>query len=556
MISINKKNRKNTLFCYFICMIFLFMSINIPSIDSFSNTTAETGLPNIYSAAYNVNDSIDQYQPLWSGGIASGSPDMLAQSFQPSKNFITKIELLVHKTENTQNTLMISIRDQLNGSDLTTVTLNSSNIPDSRDWVEFDIPDIYVTVNKTYYIVFSSQGEGMTFVWWGFNNHNIDSYPKGKAWLYTSGEWTTEGFVIKDWCFKTYGYHSSQPPYQPVILNGPTEGYSWHVYTFQAEAMDPEGDDIRYGWDIDGDLSIDEWSLFYPSDYRINFTYMWKTSGVYPIRVKAEDRYGVQSNFSKLHAIEIINDPPVIPSKPVGTNIGIIMEDYFFKTASIDPEGNDIQFGWDWDGDSVIDEWSDFVSSGQPVNISHNWSISGTYRIQVKARDNISAQSDFSQPLKIIIIHTDNSPPDKPSRPTGPTICKTGISYSFGSVATDSNGDNIFYMFDWDDGSTSSWIGPFSSGQPCNISHYWDYKGSYQVKVKAKDTSGEESVWSDPLSISLPKSNIFTKNNDYCLDAIINELIQMKIIRTSIFYASFLNLLYSIVNQAENCPYS
>jgi len=37
-------------------------------------------------------------------------------------------------------------------------------------------------------------------------------------------------------------------------------------------------------------------------------------------------------------------------------------------------------------------------------------------------------------------------------------------------------------------------------------SHIWANQGSYSVKVKAKDIHDEESVWSDPLSISMPKN--------------------------------------------------
>ena len=61
-------------------------------------------------------------------------------------------------------------------------------------------------------------------------------------------------------------------------------------------------------------------------------------------------------------------------------------------------------------------------------------------------------------------------------------------------------------MVDWDDGNTSDWIGPYESGQKFTISHIWKYKGTFQLKVKAKDEHGEESVWSDPLSISMPKN--------------------------------------------------
>jgi hypothetical protein len=60
-------------------------------------------------------------------------------------------------------------------------------------------------------------------------------------------------------------------------------------------------------------------------------------------------------------------------------------------------------------------------------------------------------------------------------------------------------------MFDWGDGSTSAWTSPVNSGQPGSASHSWS-QGSYQIKVKARDTQGAESIFSDQLSISMPKT--------------------------------------------------
>ena len=61
-------------------------------------------------------------------------------------------------------------------------------------------------------------------------------------------------------------------------------------------------------------------------------------------------------------------------------------------------------------------------------------------------------------------------------------------------------------MWDWGDGNMSDWIGPYNSGETCEASYVWSSKGSYEVKVKAKDEYGSESPWSDPLPISMPKN--------------------------------------------------
>ena len=108
------------------------------------------------------------------------------------------------------------------------------------------------------------------------------------------------------------------------------------------------------------------------------------------------------------------------------------------------------------------------------------------------------------------------NPPNKPSKPSGPTSGKVGVEYDYKSITTDPDGDQIFYLFDWDDGTDSGWLGPYNTGDEVSAKHKWISQGNYQIMVKAKDTTDLESEWSDPLSVSIPK----TKPN------IINTLFQ------------------------------
>jgi hypothetical protein len=96
-------------------------------------------------------------------------------------------------------------------------------------------------------------------------------------------------------------------------------------------------------------------------------------------------------------------------------------------------------------------------------------------------------------------------PPDIPSTPNGPSSGVSGTKYSYTTSTSDSNEDQVYYLFDWDDGSTSNWIGPYDSGQVVSVAHVWELKGNFEIKVKAKDTDGAQSDWSDPLPITMPK---------------------------------------------------
>ena len=107
-----------------------------------------------------------------------------------------------------------------------------------------------------------------------------------------------------------------------------------------------------------------------------------------------------------------------------------------------------------------------------------------------------------------------NTPPDKPSTPTGPTSGAVGTEYTYNSSTTDPDGDQIYYNFSWGDNTYSDWVGPYNSGQTGSASHTWSTQGTYDIKVKAKDdpngdgdlSDGAESEWSDPLPVTMPRS--------------------------------------------------
>jgi len=202
------------------------------------------------------------------------------------------------------------------------------------------------------------------------------------------------------------------------------------------------------------------------------------------------------------------NEPPLTPGTPTGPMEGITSVSYQFSTSSIDPNGDSIKYGWDWNGDSIIDEWTPFYSSGATTTASHSWNSEGTYTIKVKAEDELGVQSDFSLAKTFVI--SANSPPNKPSL-TGPSSGKTGNSYSYSASVVDPNDDQVYFKFDWDDGTQTDWIGPYNSEQTATASHVWNSDGSYSIKVKSKDVHGLEGVWSEPLSISMPKNKQFNQ---------------------------------------------
>ncbi len=98
-----------------------------------------------------------------------------------------------------------------------------------------------------------------------------------------------------------------------------------------------------------------------------------------------------------------------------------------------------------------------------------------------------------------------SNPPSKPTKPSGSSQGSIGSNYTYSSMSIDTDEDQIYYHFDWGDGTNSSWLGPYVSGTTCYATHMWNQKNIYQVKVIAKDVNDAESEWSDPLPVSMPQ---------------------------------------------------
>jgi len=93
--------------------------------------------------------------------------------------------------------------------------------------------------------------------------------------------------------------------------------------------------------------------------------------------------------------------------------------------------------------------------------------------------------------------------PETPNTPDGPTSGNAGIEYSYSTNTTDPDGGDLFYWFDWGDGTNSGWIGPYSSGAIAEASHKWEEEGDYEVKVKAKDRGDHVTDWSGILPVHM-----------------------------------------------------
>ena len=107
-----------------------------------------------------------------------------------------------------------------------------------------------------------------------------------------------------------------------------------------------------------------------------------------------------------------------------------------------------------------------------------------------------------------------NNPPNVPIIPSGSASGHTGISYTYFTSSTDADGDKVKYIFNWGDGNTSE-TELLGSGTTGSESYTWNSPGTYFIMVRAIDSNGALSDWSDTkeLTITLRTYTLTTTAN-------------------------------------------
>lgn len=200
------------------------LSVVPPRADALANPAMQTGSPVYF-------DELDQKQETSNNIMLIGSYEALpvniqvAQSFVPTKEVLTRVQLEAGKNTTTTHPLTVSIRQDLAGADLVSVDIPVEEFTNLNvTWVDCDVPDCWVVPGDTYYIVCRTENVTANwFIWAGSNDST--AYPNGCAWISIDGvNWNStalgtpsvqgsshqstprdDGNGTWDMCFRTYG---------------------------------------------------------------------------------------------------------------------------------------------------------------------------------------------------------------------------------------------------------------------------------------------------------------------------------------------------------------
>jgi hypothetical protein len=252
------------------------------------------------------------------------------------------------------------------------------------------IKDNNIIENKEYGITIESSNENMEIM----NNLIVGNEHGG---LYGKMPRVFENNTVKDHEFGiiTKGYNvQSFPKYQNLDYVGQNN----NIYDNEVNVKNIVDQDLdfSFNWWGENDSNVIDDKIF---DYYDDFNYG---------KIEYEP-FLTSSNSNAPDEVDFLNKPPNVPEKPTGSKNCLLNVMYNFTISTTDPEGDQVMYGWDWNGDGEVYIWSDFYESGETVIISHVFRDKGRFEVKVKAMDNKGDESEWSDIIMVFVDDENNN---------------------------------------------------------------------------------------------------------------------------------------------------
>jgi len=167
--------------------------------------------------------------------------------------------------------------------------------------------------------------------------------------------------------------------------DGPYTGFEGEPVTLNASgSYDPDGEIVKYEWDLNGDGAYD----YESSSPLVQAVWNDDFSGTISLRVT--DDQGLQSVGTA--AVTIYNSPPTIG--PIENVTAMVGEEVTFTAEASDPGNDTLQYAWDF-GDGTM---------GEGKTVSHVYKEAGEYTVTLTVADDDGGEAETS--FKVVVEET------------------------------------------------------------------------------------------------------------------------------------------------------
>ena len=191
------------------------------------------------------------------------------------------------------------------------------------------------------------------------------------------------------------------------------------------------------------------------------------------------------------------NNPPNLPDAPTGPTNGCTGVEYTYEGWTIDPDGDQIYYQFDWGYAQDASDWVGPYPSGNTGSASKTWNSPSIYEVRVRAKDARDV-TEWS-PILYVTIEECSSPNAIIDSPSSDQTISVEGSVNFKGHGEDSDGSIVEYSWYFGDGRTSS------QQNPGNIK--FDTLGTYTVEFNVKDDDGTWDPTPDTVTINVKENS-------------------------------------------------
>ena len=169
----------------------------------------------------------------------------------------------------------------------------------------------------------------------------------------------------------------------PVIVNGPPVaaltitpnpvGANTPVTLNASASTDPNGDALRYSWDLNGDKT-------YGDATGATQTRTFTSPGTFRVGVRVTDPGG--SSSDAVDFVSVLQDKPPVVNLSASPDTPAVGAPVTFTATASDPDGTVAAIAWDLDGDGQFND-------GTGAVVTRSFSTPGSRIVSVRATDNM-----------------------------------------------------------------------------------------------------------------------------------------------------------------------
>ncbi len=316
----------------------------------------------------------------------------------------------------------------------------------------------------------------------------------GRYWCYIDGEFLGVQITADPYSLEGVALQSQGASYFDNV-----EAYKIVPSEFQAEIWVDKGCDSVYltgeavelNVRVNKDARVEVWEDFmngtmkFLTGFEARANVIYSLTGV--VREEGYRRFLVKAwshdaDYSESSCMIYVKKSPLRPVAILKAENGYVNESINFDASgSYDPDGRVVEYYYDF-GDGEALGWTSKPS------VTHIYKKPGTYYARLKVKDNDGLESDWSDPVKVVIL-AENKPPVADLR-SNVTVVRIGDPvYLDASGSYDPDGRVVEYYYDFGDSVEYGW-----TALPV-VKHAYSRPGNYTAKVKVKDDVGAESNW-------------------------------------------------------------